>query len=80
MMRGGELYDLREILGHSDIKMTMRYAHLSPGHLQTSIAKVEGLARVPATAHETAQNGILAPQRLVSVRAPVAQVDRAAVS
>ena len=30
---GGELYDLKEILGHSDIKMTARYAHLSPAHL-----------------------------------------------
>jgi integrase len=30
MMRGGQLYDLKEILGHSDIEMTARYAHLSP--------------------------------------------------
>jgi integrase len=57
VMRGGSLYDLKEILGHSDIKMTMRYAHLSPHHLHGSIAKVEGLARIPAsTAQKTAQN------------------------
>ncbi len=55
-MRGGNLYDLKEILGHSDIKMTMRYAHLSPHHLHGSIVKVEGLAKVRRTAHETAQN------------------------
>ncbi|WP_458258972.1 hypothetical protein [Vibrio owensii] len=24
---------LEKILGHSDIKMTMRYAHFSPAHL-----------------------------------------------
>ncbi len=86
MMRGGNLYDLKEILGHADIKMTMRYAHLSPHHLYGSITKVEGLARGrpgapgPTMAHQMAQSGILNPQRLVSARAPVAQVDRAAVS
>ncbi len=29
MMNGGDIYHLKEILGHSDIKTTMRYAHLS---------------------------------------------------
>jgi integrase len=33
MMNGGSLYDLQKILGHSDLKMTMRYAHLSKEHI-----------------------------------------------
>lgn len=34
MMKGlGSLYDLSQVLGHSDTKMTQRYAHLSPQHL-----------------------------------------------
>ncbi len=33
MMKGGALYDLSQILGHTDTKMTQRYAHLSPQHL-----------------------------------------------
>jgi integrase len=34
MMKGlGSLYDLSQVLGHSDVKMTQRYAHLSPLHL-----------------------------------------------
>ena len=28
MMNGGDIYHLKEILGHSDIKTTMRYVHL----------------------------------------------------
>jgi hypothetical protein len=48
MMRGGSLYDLKEILGHADIKMTMRYAHLSPQHLRAGMERMEGLASLPA--------------------------------
>lgn len=34
VMKGGSIYTLREILGHTDVKMTQRYAHLSPEHLK----------------------------------------------
>ena len=34
MMNGGSLYDLKAVLGHTDIKTTERYAHLSSSHLQ----------------------------------------------
>jgi integrase len=47
MMRGGSLLALREILGHRDIKLTARYAHLSPGHLRTEIEKTA--APMPAS-------------------------------
>ena len=33
MMNGGSLYELSKILGHSSIKTTERYAHLSQSHL-----------------------------------------------
>jgi site-specific recombinase XerC len=36
-MRGGTLPALREILGHADIGMTLRYAHLAPAHLRVEI-------------------------------------------
>lgn len=41
MMNGGNIYDLQKILGHTDMKMTMRYAHLSPTHLKEAIKVVE---------------------------------------
>jgi len=34
MMNGGNILVLQKILGHSDISMTMRYAHFSPNHLE----------------------------------------------
>lgn len=37
MMNGGNIYDLQKILGHTTIKMTERYAHLSPAHLESAI-------------------------------------------
>ncbi|MDP8173649.1 tyrosine-type recombinase/integrase [Pasteurella skyensis] len=37
MMNGGNILVLKEILGHSDIKMTMRYAHFSPSYLETAV-------------------------------------------
>lgn len=37
MMKGGNIYDLQKILGHSTIGMTERYAHLSPTHLENAI-------------------------------------------
>jgi site-specific recombinase XerD len=37
-MRGASLADVRAVLGHSDVKTTMRYAHLNPEHLRAAVA------------------------------------------
>jgi site-specific recombinase XerD len=39
MMNGGNILILRDILGHSDIKMTMVYSHFSPDHLEDAVYK-----------------------------------------
>ena len=37
MMGGGNILVLQRILGHSDIRVTMRYAHFAPDHLEDAI-------------------------------------------
>jgi len=37
VMCGGNILTLQKILGHSSLTMTMRYAHLSPDHLQDAL-------------------------------------------
>jgi integrase len=79
VMRGGSLKALQEILGHADYRMTLRYSHLSPAHLRADMDRMEGLTP-SASAQGSAQNAVQSAQRPVSPYAPVAQVDRAAVS
>lgn len=38
IQNGASLYEVAALLGHSDIKMTQRYAHLAPQQLQGAIA------------------------------------------
>ena len=37
MVNGGNILTLQRILVHSSLAMTMKYAHLAPGHLQEAV-------------------------------------------
>lgn len=37
MMAGGNIIVLQRILGHSDIRVTMHYAHFAPDHLEDAL-------------------------------------------
>jgi Phage integrase family len=42
-MQGTPLRTVQELLGHADIRMTIRYAHLSPSHLAEAVTAIEAL-------------------------------------
>jgi integrase len=41
VQRGVDLYNVKELMGHEDIKMTMRYAHHAPEGLRKAAALIE---------------------------------------
>jgi hypothetical protein len=43
VMRGVGLRAVQEVLIHCDLKLTMRYAHLAPGHLRDSVNALNDL-------------------------------------
>jgi site-specific recombinase XerD len=53
-MRGATIKEVQEILGHKNISMTMRYAHLSLEHKEKAVNLLNGLtaSKKPADGHE----------------------------
>jgi site-specific recombinase XerD len=44
-MNGRLIKEVQELLGHKDIQMTMRYAHLAPEYLEAGVNSLNGLVR-----------------------------------
>jgi site-specific recombinase XerD len=46
VMSGVDIVTVKEVLGHSEISMTMRYAHLVPGHKVSAVNRICDLTQV----------------------------------
>lgn len=44
-MSGIDLNTVHELLGHADIKMTLRYAHLAPEHKSLAVSKLPNIMK-----------------------------------
>jgi len=40
VMNGVDLYTVKELLGHSDLRVTEKYAHLAPDHLAAGVSRL----------------------------------------
>jgi hypothetical protein len=56
-MAGVDLYTLAKILGHRDIKMVQRYAHLAPAHLQAATDRAARSVFAVDVPHQVPQAG-----------------------
>jgi len=70
-LSGIDIRTIQELLGHKDIRLTMRYSHLSPGHLQEAVnilgTKLAHSVREKKPSYVSYEKSM----------APVAQLDRA---
>jgi integrase len=53
VQRGASLQEVRDLLVHSSLAMVMRYAHLSPEHLRTAVARLDAALPVETAARIT---------------------------
>jgi integrase len=53
VMSGGDLYVLKDILGHKSIVMTQRYAHLSPAYKRSMVDRMEKMWEKPTQVTST---------------------------
>lgn len=61
VMAGVDLTTVKELLGHKDIKMTLRYAHLAPAHKRSAVNVLDSLLSKP-TASEQPTNCTITSQ------------------
>jgi integrase len=75
VMAGVDFPTVKELLGHKDISVTVRHAHLSSDHKQATVKKLEKVPAIFTTPPQTIAKTYR--KCLKNTCAPVAQADRA---
>ena len=67
VQQGATLQEVKDLLGHSSLAMTLRYAHLAPERLRTAVSRLDGIIPEPAASTEVTRRRAQArAQELVS--------------
>lgn len=56
VMAGVDIRTVQTLMGHKDIKMTMRYSHLSDAHLRDAVSRLENGTNLAQAAPQDSQN------------------------
>ena len=59
IMRGGDLKDVQELLGHKSMSMTLRYSHLSQEHKKKAVNLLNGLTALSRNRHDVKNDAYL---------------------
>ena len=52
-MKGYDIKTIAELMGHKDIKMTMRYSHPTPEHKRRAVESLDRVTTILTTQSET---------------------------
>lgn len=55
VQRGATLQEVKDLLGHSSLAMTLRYGHLAPEHLRSAVARLDSALPASDSAQDSAQ-------------------------
>src|SRR5215469_8503675 len=76
-MSGADLQDVADLLGHRDLKMTRRYAHLSPAHLSIAVKRLDTVFGTPKALEASHDEVTIEQENSGKVRQTAASVKRA---
>jgi len=67
-MSGCEIFTVKELMGHKDIKMTMRYSHLAPEHKKAAVEMISKVVKKAVENLHSGQASVKEENKMVSLK------------